>query len=630
METSGSVECAKMKAVIQLFDFPSEIMSCLTRMLSWGDLIRLGQTGSPLLTSCLQRFGAVSELQVKTGAILKPQSTTWPQLFNGFRSLTLLSFECHPKSLPGFDPLLLPPTLTEFAIGSSEWFYDNFFQCRFNVCKTLPNLRLFRIKIELSKSMADWVATWPPSLTTLDVSSFNFNFPLPSSLTSLDVSYATFENDEIHIPPNLTHLELYELKATRRFLSHLPATLDSLLWWSTYSDSNIDSVYPLLPIRLSRLLILSGESFMRHLSGIPPHLTDLEVSRIEISQISHLPSTLKRLKIGNCNGEISARDFLESLPRSLTHIEIDAPSGQSMLDLEGKTALPPGIVKFSLPWLCICDELAAQSFDLAELSYLNVSEICGSIMNLPLWPQLKVLRATKMPLLPCILQHLARHSPLLESIETYEGFALVDGFEGGEGVSSSTHVAMARFQKISTLFHLDDSMDPTFQFPRFSRHLRSICIQECEHIHDKFIIQGLASSLEFLEIPQGFFISDVGVQSLSHCINLRILNLNGSPKVTSKCFKFLPRHLENLGLSNSESIWDEDIADLPQSLSDITFNSAIHLTDACVPLLPIMTCRFYAKENRNLTPGPFKLLTNKRSILANNFEFFGDIVATSS
>jgi hypothetical protein len=618
-----------MEARKLISDLVPDVLSNVTELLHFTEIYCLLLIGNVRFTSLLLQNGSVGKLNVEM------QGKNWnPRpcrslLFNRFRFLRSLTLPSQIMDSYEFEPTRLPHSLTELNMEVPELF------CRisaFNVGEVLPNLQKWQLPIVLRSSMEDWISSWPSSLVWLASIEFDFMIDLPPSLTFLRVRYQQPRDSfgVVKIPPSLIEMEL-SIDLNREnlmFLSYLPQTLRILKMEHSYEDygDNETTIMSLLPRNLTHLKIRASLP-KNDISGIPPHLTRLSLREIDVDQISMLPLSLKRFRLDVLwadRADFSLNDFLGSFPPELTRLKIR--SSESGEDLAGQIRIPS---KLEI-WRCgfnFVDEAALLSLPTTLKSFTS-GNIDPFIRIFPIWPHLIQLRVYNTPFLPEIANHLACHSPLLETIEIDHGVVAIEGFNSCGSYRSHTDPnALSRFEKISQFFDPALTTGPIY---RFSERLRQFYISDCDYLADKFISEMLPRSIQTLEISNSFFLSNLGIRSLSHWLNLDSLCLQNSHRVTSECFKHLPRNLRTLNLAQSEHIWDQDFGDLPRSLTHIVLDSATDLTDACAPFLPGSTVSFFARNNAKITANFLQLLPESGDVKRNCTIFAATFYAKNS
>jgi hypothetical protein len=185
----------------------------------------------------------------------------------------------------------------------------------------------------------------------------------------------------------------------------------------------------------------------------------------------------------------------------------------------------------------------------------------------------------------------------------------MDGIAKSDGafLDLEEPIVKDRYEKLSSFY--GPSLPNTAGHPvsRFSRHLKQVRIWSADYIGDNFTVDVLPSSIEMLQITHGQF-TDLGLQPLFSCVNLWKLHLTHAIHITSAAFQYLPRHLEDLCLDGTKSIFDSDFIHLPRSLKYISLSSAVELTNACISHLPLHAIVLRVRKNNKITPDCFQLL----------------------
>jgi hypothetical protein len=424
-----------------------------------------------------------------------------------------------------------------------------------------------------------WVLTWPASLTELNLRGFDFSFTLPCSVTKISTDF-TYRRDTTPVfPPLLASLELKMAHNHRPksmdFLSALPATVETL---KLVYPSRV--LFEALPRGLTFLQVVHAFDVPRDLSKLPPRLTHLSLEDLVVSQVHKLPKSLTYLETINLlpddeEEEYSPAEFISALPRCLASFVL-FPCYDNIQSLRGPIDFPPALTSWDASLWSFLDEASLLSLPSATLSTLKVYNIGPEVQNFPCWPQLVNLEAVLIPLLPKFVSHLALHSTLLATLSASQ----YDGHE-------------TRYQTPSSI-------------ARFSDTLENLDLGgEIGHM----LLQGvLPSSISLLSLPSNFSLTDAVLKAVSHCAYLTSLSIPSSPKVSSNAFKLLPRHLKHINAARSEMIYDRHIADLPRSLTDMDFTSAVHLTNECGPFFPPSTTRLGVGLNNRITKDILRLL----------------------
>lgn len=589
-----------------LSHFPSEVFSLLTERLSFQDISKLIWVGSKRLTSSLLRYGAVTTLDVEIPRNRIDRPTSWPGLLHRFTSLQSLTIEGSGARCIRFEPTNLPPTLRNIEILGYDLFDSFCSRAHFNVGEILPNLQIFMSNIELKRDMADWVKTWPASLTKFGAASFDFSIPLPSSLTHVFIDYVptSILGESFAFPPHLTHVDLcfFDSDGVSSFAPLLPSSLQTLLLrpMSVYPRFT-STIWSALPSSLTSLKIEKTSTKKAPDISCLPLLTELDLVEMTTNQIFKLPLSLKTLcmeQLKASGAECKASSFVAALPRGLTSLSI---STKYNIDgkLSGPIEIPPTLVKWNASCFDFSDNIAVQSLP-STITHLWTGKIGVQVTELPKLPQLKQFYAENLPMLPSLLNHLACHSNQMKILYVETSDIFVDGFITTRGSYQSERdiIALSRFNKISSFY---DSDDLNHQIYRFSNRLERVTIDSCDHVGDKLLQKVLPNSIQSLVLNEASFLTDLGIQSLSTWTNLTELKILKCFKVTSASFIHLPRHLRMLE-TNTSLIYDQHIADLPRSLTSIFINSATNITDACVPYLPTSTTHLRVSSNTFLTP----------------------------
>jgi hypothetical protein len=419
---------------------------------------------------------------------------------------------------------------------------------------------------------------------------------MPRSLTALQAQYYCYR-DDVEFPPQLMHLKL-ELQygvllslEYQDFLAILPPSLETL---EIKFDNKQELPFSItaLPANLTSLRIENCVplDFNDILLSLP--LTELYLEESNIEDLMKLPSSLRtfetklmRQKEDPMN-EDTIPTLIGALPRQLTSLSIltldDDMYRRTFVDGQ-KLKFPQELSIIRCPWLGMIDLERVQSLPSATITCLVTCMMWDNIMDkVSKWPQLKelhvLLSSSSTSATNRFFNHLSQHSPLLNCLSI----------------------------RASRSFGLEPELHPVFH--RFSRHLTSLTLSDCSYVDDTFLRDLIPSSIRQLKILEKSSITDFGIQSLSHCINLTELDASSCDKITSGCFKHLPRHLTTLIASSTPNIFDYDIADLPRSLTEINLESATELTDACIPFLPTTTKCFLVSDNRNISSAILGLL----------------------
>lgn len=178
----------------------------------------------------------------------------------------------------------------------------------FDVGLILPNLRHMRFQcVHLTAAHADWSASFPPTLESLEVLFFEFLCPLPPSLTHLRAA----EQPKLSmIPQMLLNLRTLQLEISAEdasadgeiseFLASLPRSLETLCISKLRARFTEDHM-TLLPDRLRFLKLHKPELIPKQLGGLiafPPTLTELDIASPPYWGLAPLPRTLIRFTHG--------------------------------------------------------------------------------------------------------------------------------------------------------------------------------------------------------------------------------------------------------------------------------------------------------------------------------------------
>jgi hypothetical protein len=162
---------------MSLLFLPPEILCNVTSQLDLDDLVQLILIGDRTWARYLYAPGSVTWLYGQMRSINSEQMS---HLFQAFPQLRVLS--CSATLLSVDFLSTLPNTLTRLEI----WHRLPGGLAEFDVVASLPFLRHLALgDFDLYSFHSDFIASWPPTLEHLEVSTFESNCPLPASLTAL-------------------------------------------------------------------------------------------------------------------------------------------------------------------------------------------------------------------------------------------------------------------------------------------------------------------------------------------------------------------------------------------------------------------------------------------------------------
>jgi hypothetical protein len=537
---------------------------------------------------------------------------TWPQLFESFRHLKHLyisTVDSEQAGLAGLNIENLPPTLTSLQIrllgivSDLEKQYSS--ESFFNVGKLFPNLTRLDLDVHLNDTNAEWVKTFPSSLSRLAVGSWVSDYPLPDSITHLSVYNEVKIVSTVHLPYQLRHLRFFkELKVSSPsadlplLIASLPSGLEALtLILGTTEFPN--TYYSNLPREMTVLDISNRRSSpdINELD-LPLSLTEIRMPFPgTLSQVKSLPKTLTQLILDDAP-QLPLKDFFAALNPGLRVLMLKNARTNAPDVYEGGLGLPASLTKFDCHFLDL-DQAALSSLPPGLVS-LSLQHI-GSTIQFPIWSSVRSLSAKYLRLMPDVL---ARITSSLVTLRIWGTRLETDG---------------DAFMKLSSDERREAWMNQFSQFPfQFRYGFEKFDTDTCDYIGDELLAK-FPETLTYLSIPSALHVTDIGLQYLRPCFNLTTLDLCKS-RITGQAFQFLPETLWFLDASSAVEVFDEHIKHLPRSLGYIFMAGAKLLTDACGPSIPPRVITFRIDKNELITT---QIITTLPPLLKGKYGDFG-------
>lgn len=519
-------------------------------------ILRLKMTGSKSLWGKLSAQGVVKSIKLGSDHITFRK---WPACLNELPSI--LEFGISNGSTDWFHAMRprlnqLPSTIRKLELRTPEvnsFFVDSSGLDLFLV-HHLPFLEELRVSSSW-KTGRSWIGRMPSSLTVLACSSWDGLMQFPVTITDLEISN-TMIFDSTPLPPGLTRVKIRAAQLPRKRPQTRPGTINTdvprLLQMLPSSITAVDVAYGLYDDHLvsSGLLertSLSSLSYLWHLPSIPKiellqnlaSLTELKTAKLPPLSWEYLPCTLTCLDIGcvdledveRCSEEDSVLP-LHNLPSNLKDFSIGFSGQAEICNIQ----------------IVPCRHPSGRNFPLS-LTRLAFGELLSSDMT---------------KLLPSSITHL----------------------EGSFAPSSFKHLPsrLVHFVCNSRAVFKDSSKNDADHYIDDSYHfkLKSLQLRGPDLGSDLAKCPIIPQASDELWISSPLLTEDV-IPLLNP--QLTVLSLTSSSFITGECFKHLPRTLTKFEFGGAE-ILGCDIADLPRSLVDLQLDSAVDLTDSCVPYLP--------------------------------------------
>jgi hypothetical protein len=459
----------------------------------------------------------------------------------------------------------MPKSLTSLELHGTWICTDFLTPASFHVAQTFPLLENLRIDIAWHESLADWIATFPLSLRSLEVLEVQSWTPLPASLTSLVVhgritADSRIPSDANPFPKSLLELSIDTVADWSILLRWLPLSLRRL---------TTRSPIPMSLESFTHLERIEGLEFLDHLNAHFPVLTALSVYVIEDWRYTRwLPPTLMSLEAEmlTYDGEGEFLEFAASLPRGLLNLRlggVDVIEGD--VTVTRPVEWPPGLQTMQY-WGMNVQEACLVSLP-KTITSLAISCVLVDLEDYPRWPALKKFGSSRIPDLAKLFFSLARFSPQLESCDV--SAAQIDIL-----------TVKVAHSKLAKTFEFGE---PHASTPAFSlgKALTEFGMLLSPEIGDE-ILKILPASVTRLYLTEAQFITDWGVEAhLSRISSLTELHLV-SASLTGTCFKFFPKRLVTLLLGKVTNVSNLHFGELPKSLRELHLKpEGEELSDAC-------------------------------------------------
>lgn len=291
---------------------------------------------------------------------------------------------------------------------------------------------------------------------------------------------------------------------------------------------------------------------------------------------------------------------LETLPRSITHLEISSeecywgpPSPTSQA---ASSYFPPQLELLRISQIHLSPEAA--KFLPSTLTYLSIENLCEQITrHLP--KSLTTIFARRVWMSPNLSKFLPKSLTSLD-LECAETNTPWYDYKTGLRYGSVSDLPGFTIHE-KALANMDWGGE--YAFPPKLTYLQ---ISSFYVLGDSFMAHQQLPYLTTLHLESSRHFTDFSIPLLSR--HLAFLKLSASDQISGKCFPQLPRGLTHLDIRSSPSIFDSDIQHLPRTLRVAHLDYAIHLTDKCIPDLPRSLRRLSLMGNEKITTSCFPML----------------------
>jgi hypothetical protein len=574
-----------MAMAFHLSYFPCEVLRVLTPQLHCIDILNLWKSGNIRLRTLLGEQGGIQHLKLSTAARSKIRV---PSLLYDLPLLEHLAIRLigHEEIvIHGLDVRKLPPGLKSLDLAIWDLlgvFRNN--NADSGSIRSIVQLETLFPRLERLSLIGNLVPfqktpteLFLSTLSHLRLHSMIFRIEfscLPSSL--LDLRLENVHNRILspqYLPPGLKRfygsMEVREDSTSKLFFPESITDLDTMI-------SGVQKLrpFPELPPTLKSLCLTLGPH-MRFTANdakrLPPNLLELNLNWLEdmsseaLRCLSHLPLTKLILPAG----EQLSNEMIALLPRTLRHLDI---SYQSEISQHMVEYLPPQLetLFMGLVGLDTNEVIALLPRSLKRLTMSSFSQ--HQAKHLP--PQLETLKVMKAS-----LETKWNNSKFPETLKSFQS-EVADAFEP---------ICLPR-----GLLSLDISADllddeSAIQFPT---HLTSLNLRGSSKLSDQFF-----AFLPCHHLTSLGFHSVLDSQFTNLCISslpptLTSLSLTGK-NITGSAAPLLPRKLKSLLLHQSQQWTDQDLAELPQSLRELSLPQCNSLSQDCLKYLPPQLLTLY-------------------------------------
>lgn len=586
---------------IRFWNMPSEVHGLVTSYLNWSDIVHLIECGDPMVIYSLSQPMSIISF--------KAPKQVWTYFSKNMPSLYTLELydpfaaEMRQPLLPsvfseGFSVANMPSSLTNLSVNVAT---DNWLRVSsdgdaspsyYNLQNLLPFLRSLSTGFALDTVHQAWISTWPLSLTKIHFLKILVAVPsniIDASISIMDNAIIEAHKDLVTALPQVesfsVSLSLQEAHEPwlKAFFYAIPSSMTSLTLPLYPEGFDLN----LLPRQLQTLrwrVGLSQDTNTENFSW-PPELRELEIGPVPTKLFLKLPNQLSKLLIDFLGMHVftdmeTLRLHFSSLPDSLTRFETITP--------------PPLVCPGENRYVAFPASLHTLRFVTYDTTPTNVSHLPPTVTDLaigaigaPHVAQLpKTLTALETGELRLEISLLSALPPTLTTLRA----SLASPYPQLAGALVNPlwqkqllppHAAWT--QILQETLNLEKSQPLTVPAPRFPPSLTQLCLQEAHQLGDEFVTL-LPQGLTHLWLDDDQSLSNAAIAALPRALTALGLPANG--KLTSKCFQTLPPNLTQLNFNEvSELVENEDLAHLPQTLTEVHFAS-LQLNDQHVPWLP--------------------------------------------
>jgi hypothetical protein len=577
---------------------PTQVLASLSEFLMAHSTISLFMTGDRRLQMLLSQVGVVRSLKIGSQVVGNVPFPSCLGYLSHLSELHLVLFTSLKNTITDFSFSKIPrgvQTLHLYFEGVKNHFeqLNTSSSDALALCDILPNLCSLSAPLELILPIKDGLQKSLSKLRHLCVDSWDTGVPLPPKITSI-VSNIVIHNDSEHVKIPSTLIEFFSAKLEGNLvtlLPLLPSGLQQVNFTSNpwYFGSSVNYPFGQWPQGLKKLqarTISFSTACFTHLW--PPSLTELTIPCVPIDMWDFFPKTLLKLSLNRCQimFPVTIADIkrgLNSLPPLLTSFGLSSPRS---LDIEEKLSLPRNLTELLMENVALSPNCVSNlPSSLKHLStlfadgemikmlprgleelHIRYLRLCNkSIKNLP--PQLELLKAS------CSLPSDAGHYFNRYMNQIFAHNVEYDRVLDGEKLLQKK--------------------------PSFPPSMTKISLSSLEKLNKSILPLLLPTNLRDITLLETEFGEDIEIPNLSRF--LVSLEMTSATHLTGRCFKHLPRNMLFLSLDTISDVQDQEIADLPPSLTHCGLYSVKTLTNDSIPLFPRSLENLYVVESTAIT-----------------------------